>query len=157
MCPKGDLASFAESQYEVTVKISHRLQHDHPVDINVCLFLDTKSSSNEEYYQSELDPSETEQSFESSNSIQTLITCSWILISWNLINFEPRVCNDRRPPDLFVTQSWLGHRTSGINVGAVIYSAKKQYKNNQHHSKREWILPVDKFLNHKYRMYMLQH
>ena len=56
------------------------------------------------------------------NVTQQTRTCSWILSSWNRTNLEPRVCRYSRPPDLLVTQSWLGHVSSGMNWDEVICS-----------------------------------
>lgn len=51
--------------------------------------------------------------------IGTWSLCSCILISWNLTNFEPRVCRYNRPPDLLTRQSSDGQSATGMNDSAL--------------------------------------
>ena len=45
--------------------------------------------------------------------VGTSLASSWIFTSWNLMNFEPRVCSARRP--FLLQHAGTGHVKSGMN------------------------------------------
>ena len=75
-------------------------------------------------------------SLKTQSSELTAWLCSWILTSWNLMNFEPRVWRKSLPLDLFVVQSDEGHWRDGTG-NKIIEEERKtmycqtQYRNSQ--------------------------
>ena len=86
---KEDLGSSDENQFELMEEKFRRSRHDHPVDINAYWYLDTKQSSNVEYCQSVLDPSNERERDKARDQIEMSFDRSiYMFLDFNFLKFN---------------------------------------------------------------------